>query len=473
MSTLESSPQLFPHELSSGNPRFLYHFHKQNPVILIRNLIGASGTSQMATLIFEDMIGGDHLKAQDLVTLRAQKYAKKTHLEHKQGRVWKIAWSIEDLRTHDFGQHLMGHDLVIFIKVCYTRRQYCAGHVTTVYFHEDLGIWYEGLSEKFLSSPVPKILLLAGTDRLDRALTIGQMQGKFQMVVVRHTGHAIQEDVPDEFVTLILNFISHNRIGQHGIEIPDPMYPTDDSKPRYYLLELTPHLFALNGDTEILRKANLAQCGMKGECMKKKLQDPWHGFQPFLRRIVCSLTSLLRRWWEPFCNLIRLPSIRLGQAVYMDIENELTGESRNEAVHIRYDYLPKYWVKCKLHGRDMVELELSDDLFSLANELIGSWIIGGEFNIVLSEEEKYEIFSSSSPDDITGRFYQVCWDIVSPDVIRMLKDFLGGSAVHWLSCCEVIMPLQRSNGHRNSAGPSILPEENVKRIRLAYEVQNR
>lgn len=26
----------------------------------------------------------------------------------------------------------------------------------------------------------------------DRSLTIGQMQGKFQMIVVRHTGHAIQ-----------------------------------------------------------------------------------------------------------------------------------------------------------------------------------------------------------------------------------------------------------------------------------------
>lgn len=80
--------------------------------------------------------------------------------------------------------------------------------------------WYEGLSDKFLSSPVPKLLLLAGTDRLDRTLTIGQMQGKFQMVVVRHTGHAIQEDVPDEFATLVLNFISRNRIGPHGIEIP-------------------------------------------------------------------------------------------------------------------------------------------------------------------------------------------------------------------------------------------------------------
>ncbi|XP_039024591.1 protein phosphatase methylesterase 1-like [Hibiscus syriacus] len=80
--------------------------------------------------------------------------------------------------------------------------------------------WYEGFSEKFLYSPVPKLLLLAGTDRLDRALTIGQMQGKFQMVVVRHTGHAIQEDVPDEFAALILNFLSRNRIGPHGVEIP-------------------------------------------------------------------------------------------------------------------------------------------------------------------------------------------------------------------------------------------------------------
>ncbi|KAF5942150.1 hypothetical protein HYC85_019792 [Camellia sinensis] len=78
--------------------------------------------------------------------------------------------------------------------------------------------WYEGLSERFLSCPTPKLLLLAGTDRLDRTLTIGQMQGKFQMVVVRHTGHAIQEDVPEEFATLVLNFISHNRIGPHGVE---------------------------------------------------------------------------------------------------------------------------------------------------------------------------------------------------------------------------------------------------------------
>ncbi|KAG9145909.1 hypothetical protein Leryth_019580 [Lithospermum erythrorhizon] len=90
-----------------------------------------------------------------------------------------------------------------------------------------VGHRYEGLSDKFLSSPVPKILLLAGTDRLDRTLTIGQMQGKFQMVLVRHTGHAIQEDVPDEFASLILNFISRNKIGPHGVEIPGLHKPSE------------------------------------------------------------------------------------------------------------------------------------------------------------------------------------------------------------------------------------------------------
>ncbi|KAK4256217.1 hypothetical protein QN277_009111 [Acacia crassicarpa] len=85
--------------------------------------------------------------------------------------------------------------------------------------------WYEGLSDTFLSCPVPKLLLLAGTDRLDRSLTIGQMQGKFQMVLVRLTGHAIQEDAPDEFANLIINFISRNRIGPHGVEIPGLIKP--------------------------------------------------------------------------------------------------------------------------------------------------------------------------------------------------------------------------------------------------------
>jgi protein phosphatase methylesterase 1 len=38
--------------------------------------------------------------------------------------------------------------------------------------------WFIGLSKKFLEARGGKLLLLAGTDRLDKELTIGQMQGK-------------------------------------------------------------------------------------------------------------------------------------------------------------------------------------------------------------------------------------------------------------------------------------------------------
>lgn len=37
--------------------------------------------------------------------------------------------------------------------------------------------WFKGLSSAFLDIPAPKMLLLAGVDRLDRELTVGQMQG--------------------------------------------------------------------------------------------------------------------------------------------------------------------------------------------------------------------------------------------------------------------------------------------------------
>lgn len=35
--------------------------------------------------------------------------------------------------------------------------------------------------------------MLAGTDRLDKELMIGQMQGKFQMEVVPDVGHMLHE----------------------------------------------------------------------------------------------------------------------------------------------------------------------------------------------------------------------------------------------------------------------------------------
>jgi len=53
-----------------------------------------------------------------------------------------------------------------------------------------------GLSKKFLQARGGKLLILAGTDRLDRELIIGQMQGKYQLVVLPEVGHFLHEDAP-------------------------------------------------------------------------------------------------------------------------------------------------------------------------------------------------------------------------------------------------------------------------------------
>lgn len=44
--------------------------------------------------------------------------------------------------------------------------------------------WFVGLSKKFLEAKGGKLLLLAGTDRLDTELTIGQMQGSYNISVI-------------------------------------------------------------------------------------------------------------------------------------------------------------------------------------------------------------------------------------------------------------------------------------------------
>ncbi|CAM9680331.1 unnamed protein product, partial [Chrysoparadoxa australica] len=54
--------------------------------------------------------------------------------------------------------------------------------------------WFLGLSEMFLALPQPKLLIVAGMDRLDTPLTMGQIQGKFQLKLVYSAGHSIHGD---------------------------------------------------------------------------------------------------------------------------------------------------------------------------------------------------------------------------------------------------------------------------------------
>ncbi|KAK3675634.1 Protein phosphatase methylesterase 1 [Recurvomyces mirabilis] len=70
--------------------------------------------------------------------------------------------------------------------------------------------WFRGQSQKFLTGRGAKELILAGTDRLDKDLMIGQMQGKFQLVVVPEAGHFVQEDVPEKTAQLLVEFFGRN-----------------------------------------------------------------------------------------------------------------------------------------------------------------------------------------------------------------------------------------------------------------------
>lgn len=56
--------------------------------------------------------------------------------------------------------------------------------------------WFTGLTKDFLESSTKKLLFLAGSERMDKELSIAQMQGKFALRVISECGHVIQEDQP-------------------------------------------------------------------------------------------------------------------------------------------------------------------------------------------------------------------------------------------------------------------------------------
>ena len=76
-------------------------------------------------------------------------------------------------------------------------------HRTSEYWDE----WYRGLSKDFLSVQANKLLILASTDRLDKTLMIGQMQGKFQFEIVQSAGHSVHEDQPKRVALLLWTFL--------------------------------------------------------------------------------------------------------------------------------------------------------------------------------------------------------------------------------------------------------------------------
>ncbi|KAJ3361655.1 Protein phosphatase methylesterase 1 [Allomyces javanicus] len=71
--------------------------------------------------------------------------------------------------------------------------------------------WFANLSDTFLHAPCAKILIVAGTDRLDKTLTIAQMQGRFQLHVMGGgVGHCLHEDAPEATARVLTQFTARN-----------------------------------------------------------------------------------------------------------------------------------------------------------------------------------------------------------------------------------------------------------------------
>jgi len=70
--------------------------------------------------------------------------------------------------------------------------------------------WFTSLSSSFLSCKTARLLVLAGTERLDRELMIGQMQGKFQLEVISGVGHMLHEDNPTKLAEVLVGFWGRN-----------------------------------------------------------------------------------------------------------------------------------------------------------------------------------------------------------------------------------------------------------------------
>jgi hypothetical protein len=76
--------------------------------------------------------------------------------------------------------------------------------------------WFSGLSSLFLSCALPKLLLLAGSDRLDTPLMIAHMQGKLQLEVLANAGHSVQEDQPRETARKLAEFVQRHKLHSMG-----------------------------------------------------------------------------------------------------------------------------------------------------------------------------------------------------------------------------------------------------------------
>lgn len=208
----------FTADLEFVMSRFLAKYQPQNPLCLIgHSLGGAVMTNYISSksvpgsvkgLVVIDIVEEAAIRALDKA-LAFVKRRPKSFTSLMQAVQWHLQSSI--LRNEESAK-VSVPDLLTPVDNVYMWRADLER--MSKYWHS----WFVDLSLTFVTcnsaaKNVAKLLLLSTSETLDKELMIGQMQGKYQLVVFNNslmTGHFIQEDIPQQFGCAVLELMRRN-----------------------------------------------------------------------------------------------------------------------------------------------------------------------------------------------------------------------------------------------------------------------
>ncbi|KAK5710745.1 Protein phosphatase methylesterase 1 [Elasticomyces elasticus] len=181
------------------------------PCVLVGHSLGGAIVTQLAAdyAIGNAMLGYCVIDVVEGSAMEAMQHMR-TYLNSRPTSFDSIDEAIQwHIRSRTLRNSESAHASVpsLFVKTAAGTYTWRADYEATAPYWEE---WFKGMSAKFLAGRGAKELILAGTDRLDRELMIGQMQGKFQLVVVPEAGHFVQEDVPEKTAQLLIDFFKRN-----------------------------------------------------------------------------------------------------------------------------------------------------------------------------------------------------------------------------------------------------------------------
>jgi protein phosphatase methylesterase 1 len=89
------------------------------------------------------------------------------------------------------------------------------------------GGWFKGLDAAFVSLPCAKMLCTANAERLDKALTVAQMQGKFQFEIIGNgCGHHVMDDATATVAAKVRRFVKRNEVLAQKLRLMNKRIPT-------------------------------------------------------------------------------------------------------------------------------------------------------------------------------------------------------------------------------------------------------